>query len=47
MAKVWKHTGHDDDDEWRSWHVEDPELDSFEEWDEDDGPLTPKNLSNR
>ena len=34
------------DDEWRNWRLDDPEPGSFDEWDEDDGPLTPSNHSN-
>ena len=36
----------DDDGEWRNWRVDAPELDTVDEWDEDDGPSTPNSQSN-
>ena len=35
-----------DEDEWRERSVDDPELGSFDEWDEDNRVLSPSNLAN-
>ena len=38
--------GEDDDSEGGNLHLDDPELVSDDEWDENGGSLTPSNLSN-
>ena len=35
-----------DDDEWRDWRVDDPELDISDEWDEGGGTFTWSNHAN-
>ena len=35
--------GKDDDDEWRNWHMDDPDI--YEKWDEDDCFMSPGNYS--
>ena len=37
-AHVDEQDSRQDDDEWRNWPADKPELDCFDEWDEDDGP---------
>ena len=39
--------GQYDSGEWRNWHMDDFEPDSYDEWDADEGLLTPSNHYSR